>query len=92
MLMHFRDNLFYLLHQPILPAPPNLDITTEVQVAYIFSSDNSESNNTISSLLCKELDDNSESNSLAKEESKDHYNTEYLSEDVLPAVAAKVLA
>ena len=46
-----------LSRQPVLPAPSNSDITAEVQVTYISSSVNSESY-TISSLLCKERDDN----------------------------------
>ena len=89
--MRFQDNLFYLFHAP------DLDVTTEVQVAYISSSDNSESN-TINSLLCKELDGNSENNSFTKERLKDpsiQLIMQYFSEGVLPTepqVAAKVVA
>ena len=73
-----------LSRQPVLPAPSDSDIAAEVQVAYISSSGNSESN-TINSLLCKESDDNNEDNSFAKEQLKDpsiQVIIQYLSEGV----------
>ena len=88
-----------LSRQPVLPAPPDSEASSEVQVAHISSSDNSKPD-TISSLLCKDPGpgDNHESKSFAEEQLKDpslQPIIQYLSKNILPAepqLAVKVVA
>ena len=88
-----------LSRQPVLPAPPDMEANSEVQVAHISSSDDSKPD-TISSLLCKDpgTGDNHESKSFAEEQLKDpslQPIIQYLSKSILPAepqLAAKVVA
>ena len=82
-----------LSRQPVLPAPPDSEANSEVQVAHISSSDNSKPD-TISSLICKDSSpgDNHESKSFAEEQLVYSQSFSICQRMLEPQLTAKVAA